>query len=370
MSISFSSVIDEAVKLPLVPLEAVTQYRNKIMEMTALVDTSLSSRADVMELIGQNALQVMYDNHRHHAAFMATVFGVGGYELLARTVPWVYHAYHSHGFSYEYFPVELQAWKSAVSSCMDEELHQQILAVYDWMIDSHEKMIQLSQSPGEKLPISEKWFEIKEDFKEKLLVGDYQGCLLIANQYSEDQNSLQDLYLQIIQPAMYEIGMLWEEGSISVAQEHLASAVVARIMATIASSASSQTKNKGKAIVTSSINEFHELGAWMISDVLDQEGWQVRYLGANTPAQDLLQMIDDFYPDLIAISVTMPFNLNSAKEIISSIKANPLHRDLKIAVGGRVFNDNPELLEFVGAHGFAANTEEMLRLARQWQRGG
>ena len=33
----------------------------------------------------------------------------------------------------------------------------------------------------------------------------------------------------------------------------------------------------------------------MISDVLDQDGWQVRYLGANTPDGDLLKMVDEFY---------------------------------------------------------------------------
>lgn len=368
MAVSLSSLIEDATKIPLVPLPATAEYRQKTDQMTGLIDTELASRPDIMELLGNNALQVMYDNHRHHALFMATVFGVGGYELLARTVPWVYRSYHSHGFSYDYFPIELRAWQKAVSVCMDAELGQEISAVYSWMINAHENMISLAETSGEELPVSEQWLEIKEDFRNKLLEGDFKGCLAIANQYVTDQQTLQALYLQIIQPAMYEIGMLWEEAKISVAQEHLASAVVARIMATIGSNISTTEKTKGKAIVTSAINEFHEIGAWMISDVLDQDGWRVRYLGANTPNQDLLQMVDEFYPDLLAISVTMPFSVTAVKNVITAIKENPLHKDLKVMVGGRVFNDNPELLEFVGAHGFAANTDEALRLTRNWQR--
>jgi hypothetical protein len=189
MKISLSSVIEDAVKLPLVPLGAVSEYRNKTAEMTSLVDTELSSRPDIMDLLDNNALQIMYDNHKHHASFMATVFGVSGYELLAKTVPWVYRSYHSHGFSYDYFPIALQAWQKAVTSIMDEDLRSQILAVYSWMIASHEKMISLAEGPGEKPPVSKQWFEIKEDFRNRLLEGDSQGCLAIANQYMDDQEN-------------------------------------------------------------------------------------------------------------------------------------------------------------------------------------
>lgn len=368
MKISIASVIEDAVKMPLVPLEAVKNYREKNAEMVSLVDVELAARSDIMDLIGNNALQMMYDNHRHHASFMAAVFGVVGYEMLARTIPWVYRTYHSHGFSYDYFPTELRAWQKAVSTHMDDELSSQIMTVYGWMIEVHDTMIRLAEGPTEKLPVSEQWFEIKEDFRNRLLEGDFQSCLAIANQYVVDQETLQALYLQIIQPAMYEIGMLWETAKISVAQEHLASAVVARIMATIGGAVSFPHKKRGKVIVTSAVNEFHEIGAWMISDVLEQDGWQVRYLGANTPGRELLMMVDEFYPDLLAISVTMPFSLSAVKDVIESIKLNVLHKDLRVIVGGRVFNDNPELHEYVGAHGFAANTDEMLRLARKWQR--
>jgi len=51
----------------------------------------------------------MYDNHLNHARFMANVFRFNAYTLLVKTVIWVYRSYHSHGFSFDYFPVELAA---------------------------------------------------------------------------------------------------------------------------------------------------------------------------------------------------------------------------------------------------------------------
>ena len=35
-------------------------------------------------------------------------------------------------------------------------------------------------------------------------------------------------YLELIQPALWEVGALWETGEISVAQEHLVSAMAVR----------------------------------------------------------------------------------------------------------------------------------------------
>lgn len=360
-------IINEARKLPLVPLAGVEAYQNAGPGMITMVDTELEKNGCINNLIGNNPLQMMYDNHKHHWAFMATVFGISAYELLARTVPWVYRSYYSHGFDYAYFPIELTAWKSAVTHHMPEKTAGQVLCIYDWMLEKHNQIIELAQrSDTETLPVSESWIEEKEAFKGQLLAGDFSSCMEIARNYIMESSRVKDFYLYIIQPSMYEIGLMWEGAEISVAQEHLASAVVSRILACVAGEMKHTSKEKGKALVTAAPGEFHEIGAWMVSDLLEQDGWQVTYLGANTPDQDLLKLLDDNLPDILALSVTMPFNLDRAESIVSAIHKNPLHRGLKILIGGRVFIDNPELEKTLGADGFAANLDDALRTTRSW----
>ena len=360
-------IINEAQNLPLVPLAGVEAYQNAGPQMIMQVDTELGNNDQINNLIGNNPLQMMYDNHKHHWAFMATVFGISAYELLARTVPWVYRSYSTHGFDYTYFRVELTAWKSAITHHMPEKTTEQILCIYDWMLAKHGQMIELAKrGDTETLPISESWYEEKEAFKGQLLAGDFASCMEIAKNYIEESSRVKDLYLYIIQPAMYEIGLMWERAEISVAQEHLASAVVSRILACVAGEMKLTPKDKGKAVVTSAPGEFHEIGAWMVSDLLEQDGWQVTYLGANPPDQDLLKLLEDNLPDILVLSVTMPFNLDRAGSIVSAIRKNPLHRGLRILVGGRVFIDNPELEKKLGADGFAANLDEALRKTRSW----
>ncbi len=116
MYLELDEIIKEAKGLPLVPLKATTIYQEKIPVLKRYVNDTLTSNPSITKLIGNNPLKIMYDNHSHHAAFMATVFSIGNYELLARTVPWVYRAYSAHNFSYDYFPLELKTWVDAIGT--------------------------------------------------------------------------------------------------------------------------------------------------------------------------------------------------------------------------------------------------------------
>lgn len=141
---NIEALIVSAQELPPVPLQACHAYHEAERKMSGKVDVKLAGRTDIMELIGNNPLQMMYDNHKHHATFMSTVFSISGFNLLARTIPWLYRAYSAHGFSYDYFPVELQQWKSAVLDTLAVPNADSILVIYDWMLDKHSDMVALS----------------------------------------------------------------------------------------------------------------------------------------------------------------------------------------------------------------------------------
>lgn len=365
MHLNLEDIVKEARGLPLVPLAGATVYHEKMPLLKKYVDHALSSDPAIHDLIGNNLLQVMYDNHNHHAAFMATVFSIGNYELLARTIPWVYRAYAAHNFSYDYFPVELKAWRNALEKYTAPDMTAEIKAIYAWMIKRHENMIYLSQTDAAlQLPVSEDWLERKNSFLAAVLEGDHRKCLDISKASIPTGKDIEAFYLHVIQPVMYEIGMLWERGTISVAQEHLASAIVGRVMASTSMLEFAPEKIKAKAVITSAPNEFHEIGGWMISDILEQEGWDVRYLGANTPAKDLLALLRSFQPSVLALSVTMPFNILAAKGIINTIKGDAAFNRIRIIVGGRIFNENIDLWRSTGADFFAANVQEIKTLLR------
>jgi len=363
--LSLNTFINEAETLPQAPIDAATTYQNCLPEMTRLVDDELSNTAGILDLIGGNPLQLMYENHRHHGAFMATVFALGYYQLLARTLPWVYRAYHNRRFSYDYFPLELRCWMASIEKFMPTEQSVAIVTIYQWMIDQHKAIIELSQQ--ELTPpqaVDSFWLERKNAFRAAALQGDHHLCLKIAKEIVKQPSDITDFYLLVLQPVLYEIGTLWEKNKISAAQEHLVSAIVSRVMAATNLLISNPAQLQGRALVSSCANEHHEIGALMIADMLELDNWEVCYLGANVPVADLLEQLRIVKPEVLALSVTMAFNLNTAHDIITRLRQDPELYAMKVVVGGRAFSDNPDLWQHIGADACAADLAEARQLLR------
>jgi len=347
--------------------DAAKAYEKAIERLVNYVNDNLETNPKILELIGGNPFGLMRNNHSNHATFMTTVFKIGYYELLARTVPWVYRAYRARGFSYDYFPAELTAWKHAVTECLADAHSPEIIEIYDWMISHHESMIQLSVGgEGLTFPVQSETTEMQEILLSLLLHGDSRGSLLLVNQSIQTSDDVRHFYIDVVCPVMGRIGLLWERNKISVAEEHLATAIVGRMTAALYPLFANVDSCRGKAVVTAGPNEFHELGARMLADFLEMEGWDVIYLGANTPKEELLAILKQHKPFMVALSVATVFNLDHARQTIEMVKSDTETRNIKIMVGGIAFNGMPQLWHDFGADGYADNANNGALSANTW----
>jgi methanogenic corrinoid protein MtbC1 len=360
-----SRLIEEAGRLEPIPPAAAEAYAADKDNLAGEAAASMPSRDKLSFLLGGNPVEIMTTRHENHAAFMSAVFLLNQFELLVKNVAWDYRICRAHGFSHDYFTVELSAWMAAVQSGLAAGQRAQILGVYRWLLESHERFVLISDlsadSPGVDLMLTD---GLQSRFLEALLRADHSEALAMACKVKNAED-FESFLLCVIQPSMYEIGRLWERGEISVAQEHLASSIVSRAMSQLYTSIVSKKPTKGRVVVTAAPNEFHELGAWMVSDLLELDGWQVRYLGANTPMKDLMELLEEFKPQLLAISVAMPFNLNEVKKLITAIRKKDSLNAIKIMVGGRVFMTVPDIWSAIGADATAGNAREAVAVARK-----
>ena len=363
--------IADIATLEAVSTKSADLYSSAMEHMIDDVNRDLGERPDIQLLIGHNPLQTMEMNHRHHAQFMLTVFRLTSYDLLARTVPWVYRAYRSRGFSYDYFPVELQSWKKTINDNIADGATQQIIAVYDWMIAHHETMIKLSVS-GDTLGFSlpAETDEMQQIFTALLLRGDHRGCLKLVDQSIRTENDLRYFYEHVAKYALYTVGSLWERNEVTVADEHLATAIVGRISSYLYSRFVGTPQTKGTAIVSAVPNEYHEVGARMVADILELDGWDVTYLGANTPVEELVKMLKQKQPFMLALSVATAFNLEKARLVIKTVKSDRDLTAMRILVGGLAFSSVPRLWQEFGADGYAANLAEATAQCDAWWQSG
>lgn len=169
---------------------------------------------------------------------------------------------------------------------------------------------------------------------------------------------LQTLHLEVIQQAQYEVGRLWQENIISVAQEHLATSISQLALAHLYRHLPRDPAN-GRVIMVSCVQgELHEMGARMASDFLEMAGFDVRFLGANVPPEHLARMVREVRPDLLALSVTMTFHLPQLREAVKH--AREALPGLPIAVGGLAFRWAPDLEQDLGVSFFGKDARELV----------
>lgn len=363
------ALMKESSQLPAIPEASVNAYTQSLALLVEKVNKIMSSRTDIRMLIGDNPLQLMFENHKNHAVFMNNIFSLQQYTLLAQTVPWAYRTYHSRGFSYSYFPAHLRAWRAVLAETLPEDQAEPLIQVYEWMVSRHEDFIAWSRETSKPVQEpSEPWNEVYREFVEALVQGHKDMVMEVGQNAVHSAQDLPVFYLNVIQPAMYAVGEMWERGEMSVAKEHLASALVNRLMsAQYVDLFRLQVEKKGRAVVTAAANEFHEIGAIMVANSLELDGWEIEYLGSNMPQDDLLDFVFSYQPDILAVSVAMSFNLLSVRSVIQQIKSWPEEKHPKIMVGGLAFHGQKDLAEQLGADGYAQDCGQAVQVARKWQ---
>ncbi len=168
-----------------------------------------------------------------------------------------------------------------------------------------------------------------------LLAGNRVQCTEIVEQLLDKNIPIYALYTDLFQRSMYEVGRLWEENKISVAVEHLTTSITESLLALVYPTIFSAPHKNKSIVVSCSANEYHQIGAKMVADVFELNGWHGYFLGANTPVTDLIKYIDNKKPDLVGLSLSIYFNLPVLSKIIDNINTHFPAQD--ILVGGQAF---------------------------------
>ncbi len=163
-------------------------------------------------------------------------------------------------------------------------------------------------------------------FEMALLAGDQRDAMTIVNRCIDGGQSLTDVELHIIQPALYHIGECWQANQISVAAEHLATAIAEAVM-TMGLLRSPVPETIGKRVLLACVaGNHHAVGLRMVADAFQQAGWDTRYLGANVPGPAIVQLAVDWKADVVGLSVSFAQQLRSVKETIAGLRENSGHR--------------------------------------------
>jgi methanogenic corrinoid protein MtbC1 len=169
-----------------------------------------------------------------------------------------------------------------------------------------------------------------------------------------------DLTTRVVQDAQREVGRLWQEDRIGTAQEHMATAISHLVLAHLYQAAPASPPNGKKIAFACVEGELHDFPARIAADALDLAGFQVKFLGASVPVDALVRLVAAEQPDLVALSVTMTFNVPALREAVRRLRAMTGGR-VPIAVGGHACTWGANIVQEVGADMTACDAAEVVR---------
>ena len=192
-------------------------------------------------------------------------------------------------------------------------------------------------------------------FEAALLAGRQREALAVVEGCLDDGHPLVAVEMHVIQPALYHIGERWQANQVSVAQEHMATAIARSVMTAGLLRARPPAPNHKKVLLACVDGNNHDIGLRMVADAFSLAGWDVQYLGANVPTPALVQQAVDWRPDLIGLSVSFPQQLRVVREVIAQLTERAGDGRPPVIVGGLAVNRFRQLAGVLGADASSAD---------------
>ena len=167
--------------------------------------------------------------------------------------------------------------------------------------------------------------------------------------------------------AMFDLGEMWKRGEVFL-PEVVASAAVFKLCNEIVEPvllAQRQPGDERAALVVLCTvkGDLHDLGKNMVAAMLRTSGFEVLDLGKDTPADRIIETINEKEPAIIGMSALLTTTVPYQEVVIKKLVAQGIRDKVKVMVGGAPVT--PEWAEKIGADGYANNAPEAVEVARK-----
>ena len=345
-------------------------------ELSSLASSELSEHVDVLaesivarQYSRQRELWKPYgevgraravrDAH-YHIEFLANAVGLEEPGLFVDYFAWCKVVFHHRGLPDSTLGTVLECTREIVTEMLPAALTGAVLpfvaAAFDYLplapidIDSF-------------VSSDEPYGSLAADYLARLLEGNRSAAGYLIGNAMGAGATVEDMHLHVFQPCQWELGRLWQMNCITVADEHYCTAATQLIMSQLYGYIFGGPRNERKMVSTCVGDEMHEIGARMVSDLFELHGWDTHYLGANVPAESVVSTIEEYDPDVLAISATLVSHVSAVKDLIHQVRESPAGARAKMLVGGHPFRIAPSLWQKVGADATGVDALQALRAA-------
>lgn len=202
-------------------------------------------------------------------------------------------------------------------------------------------------------------------FTRALAAGDAASAAQIAAAYLAATSSRLAVISDLFHPAQYQVGELWYQGRLGVAEEHRATAIVTSVAAALPPTPVARPVRPGACCILSGLaSERHVVGLQLLAMALEDDGWVVQQLPPPTPRAELIRATEEWRPHIVGLSAAY---LSTSRELAAAITALKALR-VPVLVGGPLFNRAPGLWRAIGADAHGSDARVTTVLMRRFLR--
>jgi MerR family transcriptional regulator, light-induced transcriptional regulator len=220
-------------------------------------------------------------------------------------------------------------------------------------------------APGDSRPARPIHPDDAARFSELPLQLEAAGLLEEVNAFIDDGATVEAVCLDLLAPAARKLGEMWERDECDFIDVTMGLWRLQEVMREVAARAPAERDfpcAPRSALFSPMPGDNHNFGALMIEEVFARAGWQSEAL-IKPERRELLDRLARQPFDLVGLTLTRDCPSAALSNLIKAMRNVSANPDIIIFVGGRMINQNPDLVQEVGADGTGADALAALEMA-------
>jgi methanogenic corrinoid protein MtbC1 len=294
--------------------------------------------------------------------YLSTALTHARSQIFVDSIAWTRLAWEARGMP----PNDFAALLAAIRDVLVERLPPiAALPAATFVTTGLEELKKAAVEPTSFIRIDTPTGRLAAEYLVQLLEGKLQPAFDLVLSAVDRGLPVRSAYMEVVVPAQQELGRLWMLDEISIGEEHQCSAASMRLLSLLHARAARGAPQSLSVLGATVSDNQHEFGIRIVMDFFDLEGWRSVYLASGVPVADLCKSLQDYDADLLALSVTLTPQIESARCMIAELRSQPEISEMPVMVGGGAFAGLGDLWREIGGDAYVNSPLDAVRVGHE-----
>lgn len=192
--------------------------------------------------------------------------------------------------------------------------------------------------------------------------GDRPAARAVIDEVLDADCSAEQILTQLIWPAIENMQNLHRNDQLSRLAHHYGTRLLRQLADQVQMRLEQKPRRGQTVMIVSGDEDSEELAAQIGADLLEADGYDVRYAGGGIANDEVIGQIGEAGVDKLVVFAVIPATVPQTRLLIDRLHEIGVSPKLQIIVGGGVFNRADGLAEEIGADLWAHDPSELVEV--------